>query len=289
MPDFLEERISGLVRMGASYGDDYAVDIVQTAGGQEYRSLIHPFPVRRFDVSYLLDTEKTYNELQALYHRAHGRFAGFRVRCVDEYSTNGRIGEPTAFDHPLAVVSAGVYQLSKRYGLDKPAGAAGYPLRNIKKPVAGSTLVSIGATAVRSADWSVDTTTGRVTLAADQVVAVTAVTKAAQAVLTIGTHPLVVGQSVHVGGVAGMTQINGLRALVTAIGATTITLAINSTAFDAYVSGGAVHTRPQSGEVVSGGCEFDFPVRFNTSLPIGQDFPGHRVVDGVELIELLNP
>ena len=93
----------------------------------------------------------------------------------------------------------------------------------------------------------------------------------------------------HVGGVAGMTQINGLRALVTAIGATTITLAINSTAFDAYVSGGAVHTRPQSGEVVSGGCEFDFPVRFNTSLPIGQDFPGHRVVDGVELIELLNP
>lgn len=85
MPDFLEERISGLVRMGASYGDDYAVDIVQTAGGQEYRSLIHPFPVRRFDVSYLLDTEKTYNELQALYHRAHGRFAGFRVRCVDEY------------------------------------------------------------------------------------------------------------------------------------------------------------------------------------------------------------
>lgn len=275
--------------MGASYGDDYAVDIVQTAGGQEYRSLVHPFPVRRFDVSYLLDTEKTYNELQALYHRAHGRFAGFRVRCVDEYSTNGRIGAPTAFDHPLSMVSTGVYQFSKRYGLDKPAGAAGYPVRNIKKPVAGSALVSIGATAIRSADWSLDATTGRVTFAADQTFAVTAITKAAQAVLSIGAHTLVVGQSVHVDSVAGMTQINDQRALVVAIGATTITVAINSTAFSTYASGGAVHTGPQSGEVVSGGCEFDFPVRFNTSLPIGQDFPGHRVVDGVELIELLNP
>lgn len=43
MPDFLEERISGLIRMGASYVDDYAVDIVQTSGGQEFRRLIHPF------------------------------------------------------------------------------------------------------------------------------------------------------------------------------------------------------------------------------------------------------
>lgn len=289
MPDFLEERISSLIRMGASYTDDYAVNIVTTSGGQEFRSLPHPFPVRKFDISYLLDSDTTYAELQAIYHRAHGRFAGFRVRCHDEWSSNGRISPPTAFDQPMTLVSAGVYQLTKRYGTDKTAGATGYAYRNIKKPVAGTVLVGIGPTQIKSADWSVVTTTGRVTFAADVTRSISGITNAAQAVITIGAHSLLVGQSVHVSGVAGMIQINGQRALITAIAATTITVAINSTAFAAWASGGAIHTRPQSGEAVTAGFEFDFPVRFNTAMPIGQDFPGHRSVDGVELIELLNP
>ena len=125
MADFLEERISGLIRMGASYQDDYAVDVVTTSGGQEYRALVHPFPVRRFDISYLLDNEQTYHQLLAIYHRAHGRYAGFRARCADEFSSNGTIGTPTPFDQPMRLISAGVYQLAKRYGTDKAAGAAG--------------------------------------------------------------------------------------------------------------------------------------------------------------------
>lgn len=289
MPDFLEERISSLIRMGSSYVDDYAVDIVTTSGGQEYRSLVHPFPVRKFDVSYLLDNDKTYAELQAIYHRAHGKFAGFRARCFDEWSSNGRVGTPTAFDQPMGLVSAGVYQLRKLYGTDKAAGVSGYAYREIKKPVAGTVRVGIGATEIRSADWSVDVTTGRVTFAADKTTAVTAISKATSAVLTVGANSFVVGESVQVSGVTGMVQINGLRALITARDASTITVAINSTAFSTYTSGGVVHTRPQTGEAVTAGLEFDFPVRFNTTLPIGQDYPGYRAVDGVELIELLNP
>lgn len=290
MPDFLEERLSDLVRYGSSYTDEYAVDIVQTSGGQEYRALVHPFPLRKFNISYLLDNDKTYAELQAVYHRAHGRFAGFRVRCYDEWSSNGRTGTPTAFDQSMGLVSSGVYQLRKYYGLDKTAGATGYAYREIKKPVSGTVKVGIGATEIRSADWSVVTTTGRVTFAADVTYAITAVTKAASAVITLGAHSLVVGQSVQVSGIiTGMTEINGLRALITAKDATTITVAINSTAFTTYASGGVVHTRPQTGETVTSGFEFDFPVRFNTAMPIGQDYPGYRSVDGVELIELLNP
>lgn len=289
MPDFLEERISSLIRMGSSYVDDYAVDIVTTSGGQEYRSLVHPFPVRKFDVSYLLDNNQTYAELQAIYHRAHGRFAGFRARCFDEWSSNGRTGTPTAFDQPMGLVSAGVYQLRKLYGTDKAAGATGYAYREIRKPVSGTVRVAIGATEIRNADWSVDATTGRVTFAADKTAAITGISKASSAVLTVGANSFVVGESVQVSGVVGMTQINGMRALVTARDTTTITVAINSTAFSTYTSGGVVHTRPQPGESVTAGFEFDFPVRFNTTLPIGQDYPGYRAVDGVELIELLNP
>lgn len=289
MPDFLEERISSLIRMGSSYVDDYAVDIVTTSGGQEYRSLVHPFPVRKFDVSYLLDNNQTYAELQAIYHRAHGRFAGFRARCFDEWSSNGRTGTPTAFDQPMGLVSAGVYQLRKLYGTDKAAGATGYAYREIRKPVSGTVRVAIGATDIRNDDWSVDATTGRVTFAADKTVTITAITKAASAVLTVVANSFFVGESVQVSGVVGMTEINGMRALITARDANTITVAINSTAFSTYTSGGVVHTRPQAGESVTAGFEFDFPVRFNTTLPIGQDYPGYRAVDGVELIELLNP
>lgn len=290
MADFLEERISSLIHMGASFGDDYQVEISTTSADQEYRSLIHTLPRRTFDISYIMEQQALWDSVINLYHRAHGKYAGFRARCADEFSTNGLKGVPTAFDEPLALVSAGVYQLQKRYGTDKTAGAAGYPVRTLFKPVAGTALVAIGATAIRSADWAVNTTTGRITFAADQTAAVTAITKAASAVLTVGSgHGLVAGQSVQVSGVAGMTEINGLRALITATAATTITVAINSTAFSTYTSGGAVHTRPQSGEVVTGGCEFDFPVRFDSSVPIGQDFPGYRTANGIQLIELLNP
>lgn len=289
MAEFLEERISSLIRYGSGWQDDYAVNIVTTSGGQEFRSLTHPYPVRRFDVSYLLDTDATYNELLAIYHRAHGKYAGFRARCFDEWSSNARIGVPTAFDQPMLLVSAGVYQLRKFYGTDKAAGASGYAFRLIKKPVAGTVRVAIGPTEIRTADWSVAAATGQVTFAANQTFSITGITKAAQAVITLGTHSLVTGQSVHVSGVAGMTQINGLRALITATTGTAITAAINSTAFGTYTSGGTVNTRPQSGEAVTAGFEFDFPVRFDTTLPVGQDHPRHRAVEGVELIELLNP
>jgi len=289
MPDFLEERLSAPIKYGSSWGDEYTVDIVETSGGQEYPSLVHPFPRRRFDVSYLLENDRIYTELCGLYHRAHGKFGAFRIRCEDEYSSNGRIGVPTAFDQPMGLVSAGLYQLCKTYGTDKPAGATGYPYRTIHKPVAGTIKVAIGPTEIRSADWSVVTTTGRVTFAADQGATITAISKASSAVISLATNPYVVGQSIHLSAVLGMTEINGRRALITAVSGLNVTVAINSTAFGTYTSGGVTHTRPQTGEAVTAGFEFDFPVRFNSSLPVGQDYPALRAVDGVELIERLNP
>lgn len=289
MADFLEERINDLIRYGSSWGDDFAVDVTTTSGGQEYRALRHPYPVRKFDISYMLDSATTYSALLGIYYRAHGRYAGFRARCYDEWSSNSAKGTPTAFDQSMALVSTGIYQLAKTYGTDKAAGAAGYTTRLIKKPVAGTVLVGVQSTAIRSADWSVDTTTGRVTFAADVTATITSIGQSASAVLTVGTHSFVTGMAVYINGVNGMTQINGQRALITGTNATQITVAINSSAFSTYTSGGTVHTRPQAGESVTSGYEFDYPVRFNSTLPIGQDYPGYRPVDAVELIELLNP
>lgn len=290
MADFLEELLYTTVKYGSSWSDEYNVQVVETSGGQEYRSLMHPFPKRTFTLDFELATADMWPAIIDLYHRAHGTYAGFRAWCIDEDSSNGALGTPTAFDQPMGLVSAGVYELRKYYGLTGTAGASGYPHRKIKKPQAGTILVGIGPTAIRSADWTVNTTNGQVTFAADQTKSITSITKAASAVIDVGaSHGFVTGQSVHISGVAGMTQINGQRALITGTGATTITVAVNSTAFSTYTSGGVVHTRPQTGETVTAGYRFHFPVRFATVLPIGQDYPMHRVVDGVEFIELLNP
>lgn len=290
MADFLEEVLYSTVKYGSSWQDEYNVNVVETSGGQEYRSLTHPFPKRTFTLDFELATADMWPNILDLYHRAHGTYAGFLAWCIDEDSSNGSTGTPTAFDQSMGLVSTGVYELRKYYGLSGTAGAAGYPYRKIKKPQSGTTLVGVGVTAIRSADWSVSTTTGLVTFNADQTKAVTNITKASQAVITLGSgHGLVANQSVHISTVSGMTQINGQRALITATDATTITVEINSTSYGTYTSGGVVHTRPQTGETVTAGFRFHFPVRFKTVLEIGQDYPIHRVADGVEFIELLNP
>jgi hypothetical protein len=75
---------------------------------------------------------------------------------------------------------------------------------------------------------------------------ITGITQAANAVVTLstvsGSNPFAIGNSIAFASVAGMTQINGVAGLVTAIGgssgAWTITTNINSTAFTAWSSGG---------------------------------------------------
>lgn len=291
MADFLEERIDHQkIRMGAAFTDQYAVSIVRTSGGQEYRSLTHPFPVRTFDISQFIEKQEAYDYICALYHRAHGQYAGFRIRCYDEFSSNGSTGTPTGLDQPLLLVSVGVYQLIKQYGTSKAAGAAGYPYRVIHKPVSGSVKVGIAGRECHSSQFTVNTTNGRVTMAANVTKGITNISKSAQAVIEFGvSHSYVTGQCVHISGVSGMTQINNLRGVITTTATTNITVNINSSAFSVYTSGGTVNTYPQTGETMSAGFEFDWPVRFNGSLVIGQDYPAHRNADGLELVELLNP
>ena len=86
-----------------------------------------------------------------------------------------------------------------------------------------------------------------------------------------------------------MTEINGKRALITAASGTTITVAINSTSYGTYTSGGAVNTRPQAGEVVRGGCYFDIPARFNSHLEIQHIGADVRQSGSLEIVELFNP
>ena len=159
---FLEEVLPVSVRIGASYSDEYAVEITRTTSGQEHRKLIHPFPVRRFSVNYTKSKTELYEQIMALYHRAYGRYKGFRVKAIDDYSTNGSTGTPTQLDQVLTRISSGVYQLRKVYG---STGAA----RTIFKPVAGTTLIAVNSV-LKTTGITVDSTNGQVILSPEPLI-----------------------------------------------------------------------------------------------------------------------
>ncbi|MBI3144738.1 MAG: DUF2460 domain-containing protein [Pseudogulbenkiania sp.] len=167
MSEFLEQRFPIAVRLGASYEDDFVVDVGRTKGGKEHRRLLHPFPIRRFTVSFSRSKTDLFNEVLALYHRTYGKYAGFRVRAFDDWSTNGATNTPTPLDQQLIKVSAGVYQLIKAYGLSGAAlGSIGYPYRKLFKPVTGTVRVAVDGIEQMSG-FTIDHTTGLVTFAAD--------------------------------------------------------------------------------------------------------------------------
>jgi hypothetical protein len=111
---------------------------------------------------------------------------------------------------------------------------------------------------------------------------ITGISKAASAVVTISTvssiNPFSVGQPVNVQGVAGMTEINGLNALVTSIGgssgAWTVTLSIDSSGFTTYTSGGTLSPH--------GNTAFGYRVGFNVSMRGGNTIIGADAAQAAE-------
>jgi uncharacterized protein (TIGR02217 family) len=291
MPSFLEDRLPINIDYGSSFGEQYAVEIDTTANGNEYRRLRHNAPLARYDLSFDMRQQLwVMDEVVSLYHRVFGKFAGFRVKNLADYSSNGYTGVPAFGNQVCSLVSAGVYQLQKSYGGAGGTISVGRPIRTVFKPVVGTVVIGMAGAAYPSAQWSVNTTTGRVTMTANKSGTITAITKAAQSVVTIGAHTFGVGESVGFTGAVGMTQINGLRALITASTGTTITVAINSTAFDTYTSGGTVQTNPIGAEQVTAGFEFDLPMRFDSDIS-GLTFDTFDTLStgGINLVEILNP
>lgn len=289
MADFLDERLAVDVRMGASYADEFAVDITTTRGGSEYRRLIHPYPVRHFAVKFTLDNADLWARVLGLYHRAYGMFAGFRVKCIDDYSTNANTGTPTAFDSAMALISGSNYQLQKKYGAGGTPLAIGLPARSIFKPVAGTVKVGIGTVELPSGGFSVSSN-GVVTLP-NKTANITGITKGAVTTYINATgHTFVTGDTVYVSGVVGMTQINGKRLTVTSyLTGVDFGVSLESSAYSNWTTGGTCKTAPQSGEAVTCCCYFDIPCRFNSRIDVQHISSNMREGSNIDIIELVNP
>lgn len=151
---FLNERLPESFSYGSTYSTRYAVDVVKTKGGARFARAIHPFvmfsqttTLNRFSESDFL------SQWLDLYHRVGGRAGGFRMRHLNDYSTNSYTSAPTATDQPLIHISDDDYQLVRWYGDENR--------RDIYKPVDGTVVVADDGAAV---GFTVDHNTGIVTL-----------------------------------------------------------------------------------------------------------------------------
>ncbi|NMZ77356.1 DUF2460 domain-containing protein [Pseudomonas nitroreducens] len=291
MGEFIEERLDTCFRIGAEAEDSFFTSVTTTAGGSRFVSLKNGKPYRTFDIEFVKYSKELAQEVASLYYRTWGGFAGFRVKAWADFTTaNDGQSAYTSLDCVLDIVSSGVYQLVKEYGRDKAALASiGRPRRTLFKPVSGKAVIAVAGLAYPNG-YTIDYTTGKVTLAANKSGTITGVTKGTTTTILVA-NSFVAGESVVLSGIGGTTQLNGMRAVISSRTGTSITLPINSSSFGDYTSGGTVQTQPLNtgSDIVTGGCEFDIPVAFDSNFNVQALSADVGQASGLTLVELLNP
>lgn len=278
---FIESpRFPESISYGSTGGPEYKTRISQTGGGQEFRNADWAYPLHAYNVVHGLKTAAQMEQLLALFHAANGRLYGFRFKDFADWKSCAANSAPAFTDQNIGTGdgTTTAFQLRKTYSF-----GANTLARAIYKPVVGTVVVGINGVQ-QTTRWAVDTTTGVVTFSANAMKVISAITKGATTQISFATaHAYNVGDSVCISGVVGMTQINGLRAVILSKTTLAIVVAIDSSTFTNYTSGGNTNTIPQPSEAVTAGFEFDVPVRFESdSLPVRFEFyDGHNFQIGL--------
>lgn len=271
---FDEVQFPVKISWGCIGGPTYETVVVEGDNQSEQRFSRRSVGLLRWRVDQALKTRVQIAELIAFFRVRRGKAYGFRFKDWLDY---------TAIDEPLVLDGSPSTQLIKTY-----TSGARSELRLIKKPIAGITMER---SAVAFTDFTLDTTTGIITLTVpDSSKAITGITVAASAVVTSVAHGYLLGDFIYFKNVVGMTQINGLVGEVTNVGgANVFTVNINSSAFTAYSSGGLAEYYVQPGEDLTWSGEFDVPVRFEQdTMDVSREAPDMNNWNSITLVELVD-
>ena len=159
---FSETRLPARLAFGSTGGVERRTDIVQLASGYEQRSTPWADGRRRYLIGGGVRPIAEAQALVAFFEARRGRLNGFRFQDFADFSSAEPGAAVTALDQPIGAGdgATATFQLAKTYG----EGADAY-MRPIKKPVAGTVQVAAAGIALGPTAFSVDTTTGLVTLA----------------------------------------------------------------------------------------------------------------------------
>lgn len=161
MSAFHEVRLPARLAFGCTGGIERRTEVVTLASGFESRGTPWALGRRRYLIATASRPLDEVAELTAFFEARRGRLAGFRFRDPADFKSCAPSAQPEAGDQPIGVGdgSRKVFQLAKTYG----AGADAV-VRPITKPVVGTVKIAVAGVALGSGAFTVDTTTGLVTL-----------------------------------------------------------------------------------------------------------------------------
>lgn len=264
LAEFIETpRFTRALAYGYRGGPGFRTDRVVLASGHERRRPAWQQDKGLWTIARPLADRAALDELLAYFRMVHAGAIGFRFYdWLDYYATQaqGRLG--------VSANATGVptYQMHKRYSV----GGVHEQLREIRKPFDADPDIALvvyrnGIAQTAHTHYTLDTTTGRVTWAAELVRNIVAVTQANPGkVTTSSAHGLTTGWTGYLAGISGMTPLNARAVTITVVDPDEFTIGIDTSAFPAYTSGGSVSIYPQPGETIAWSGPFDVPVCFGT-------------------------
>lgn len=157
MSDFHEARLPARLAFGCTGGIERRTQVVTLASGFERRTSPWSQGRRRWLIATAARPLDEVAELLAFFEARGGRLAGFRFRDPADFKSCAPSGVTAASDQLIGTGDGAkkAFQLAKAYGTVS---------RLIAKPVAGTVKVSVAGATLAAGAFSVDTTTGVVTL-----------------------------------------------------------------------------------------------------------------------------
>jgi uncharacterized protein (TIGR02217 family) len=155
---FVEERLDVGVSYGAVGGLAFKTTILPLASGREHRNIDWSVARGSWDVAFGLKTKAELEKIRAFHAARYGRAIGFRFKDWSDYKLDRQSIGTTNGDG--SAVGTKVWQIYKRY-----QDSSGFYDRTLFKPVSGTlTLWVGGAQRFTPGDYTVDYTTGKITL-----------------------------------------------------------------------------------------------------------------------------
>ncbi|GJE01283.1 DUF2460 domain-containing protein [Methylobacterium isbiliense] len=161
-PPFHEVRFPLALSYGSRGGPERRTEIVTLASGEEERNSLWRHSRRTYNAGPALRRAEDIALLIAFFEERRGQLYGFRWRDTFDHASGPLGRPPNSADQPLGSGdgSTRAFQLTKTYG-----GAFAPYARPITKPVAGSLRLAVAGAELAPSGFSLDATTGRVTLA----------------------------------------------------------------------------------------------------------------------------
>jgi uncharacterized protein (TIGR02217 family) len=246
---FIENQFPTDISIGAKGGPKWRTTVTETISGWEQRLQNWSNLKGVYDVGYGVKSIADLQSLRDFFNETRGRAHGFRFKDWLDYSVT---------DEALVPNGSDTVQLIKTYG----SGFNNY-VKNIIKPVS-SPAVTMKRNGGSFTTFTVDTTTGIITLQALSDETITGITQNNPGVVTTSAaHGFSNGDEIYITGVSGMTEVNNTVFTIANVTATTFEI-VDTTTYSAYTSGGTAAKHVQSTDTLVWTGEFDVPVRFQS-------------------------